>query len=98
MQLLHGAGLPVGTEHTAVENVRPAAAAVGQQSAAAVQTGEFATDEDGVAADRQQAADLRRIIKKKRSSAKEVLGLLEAHSGFGVAVLHWFTDSPSQLS
>lgn len=33
-----------------------------------------------------------------RSSAKEVLGLLEAHSGFGVAVLHWFTDSPSQLS
>jgi len=33
-----------------------------------------------------------------RSAAKEILGLLESHPGFGVAVLHWFTDSPSQLS
>lgn len=33
-----------------------------------------------------------------RSAAKEVLGLLEAHPGYGTAVLHWFTDSPSQLS
>ena len=33
-----------------------------------------------------------------RSAAKEVLGLLESHPGYGTAVLHWFTDSPSQLS
>jgi TatD DNase family protein len=33
-----------------------------------------------------------------RSAAKEVLGLLETNPGYGTAVLHWFTDSPSQLS
>ena len=33
-----------------------------------------------------------------RSAAKEVLDLLESHPGYGTAVLHWFTDSPSQLS
>lgn len=33
-----------------------------------------------------------------RSAAKEVLDLLESHRGCGIAVLHWFTDSPSQLS
>lgn len=32
-----------------------------------------------------------------RGAAAEVLDTLEAHSGFGVAVLHWFTDSPSLL-
>lgn len=32
-----------------------------------------------------------------RAAAKEVLDALEAHPGFGVAVLHWFTDAPSQL-
>ncbi|NKI18586.1 TatD family hydrolase [Spongiibacter sp. KMU-166] len=33
-----------------------------------------------------------------RSAAKDVLCLLESHPGYGTAVLHWFTDSPSQLS
>lgn len=33
-----------------------------------------------------------------RSAAKEILNLLESHPGFGIAVLHWFTDSHSQLS
>lgn len=32
-----------------------------------------------------------------RAAAKEVLDILEANPGFGMAVLHWFTDSPSQL-
>ena len=32
-----------------------------------------------------------------RAAAREVLDTLEANPGFGVAVLHWFTDSPSQL-
>ncbi|OAT27794.1 putative deoxyribonuclease [Buttiauxella brennerae ATCC 51605] len=32
-----------------------------------------------------------------RGAAKEVLDILEANPGFGTAVLHWFTDSPSVL-
>lgn len=32
-----------------------------------------------------------------RAAACEVLDTLEAHDGFGVAVLHWFTDSSSLL-
>lgn len=32
-----------------------------------------------------------------RAAARETLDCLEAYSGFGTAVLHWFTDSPSQL-
>lgn len=32
-----------------------------------------------------------------RAAASEVLDTLEAHEGFGVAVLHWFTDSPTCL-
>ncbi len=32
-----------------------------------------------------------------RAAAREVLDTLEANPGFGVAVLHWFSDSPSQL-
>ena len=32
-----------------------------------------------------------------RAAAREVLDILDANPGFGVAVLHWFTDSPSLL-
>lgn len=32
-----------------------------------------------------------------RGAAKEVLDILDANPGFGTAVLHWFTDSPSIL-
>lgn len=32
-----------------------------------------------------------------RAAAEEVLDILEANPGFGIAVLHWFTDSPSLL-
>ncbi|MEF9675493.1 Qat anti-phage system TatD family nuclease QatD [Pectobacterium aroidearum] len=32
-----------------------------------------------------------------RAAAKEVLDILDANTGFGTAVLHWFTDSPSLL-
>lgn len=32
-----------------------------------------------------------------RAAARETLDFLEAHPGFGIAVLHWFTDSSSQL-
>lgn len=32
-----------------------------------------------------------------RAASTEVLNCFELHSGFGVAVLHWFTDSPSSL-
>ena len=32
-----------------------------------------------------------------RAAARETLDFLEAYSGFGIAVLHWFTDSSSQL-
>ncbi len=32
-----------------------------------------------------------------RAAARETLDFLEAYPGFGVAVLHWFTDTPSQL-
>lgn len=32
-----------------------------------------------------------------RAAARETLDCLETYSGFGTAVLHWFTDSPSQL-
>ncbi|WP_428715057.1 Qat anti-phage system TatD family nuclease QatD [Uliginosibacterium sediminicola] len=32
-----------------------------------------------------------------RAAAAEVLDTLQAHEGFGLAVLHWFTDSPSLL-
>ncbi|QGS30988.1 TatD family deoxyribonuclease [Cupriavidus metallidurans] len=32
-----------------------------------------------------------------RSAAKEVLDTLERHSAHGTAVLHWFSDSPTQL-
>lgn len=32
-----------------------------------------------------------------RAAAREVLNTLEENPDFGVAVLHWFTDSPSQL-
>ena len=32
-----------------------------------------------------------------RAAAMEVLQTLQAHSGFGLAVLHWFTDSPTIL-
>lgn len=32
-----------------------------------------------------------------RAAARETLDFLEVYSGFGTAVLHWFTDSPSQL-
>lgn len=33
-----------------------------------------------------------------RSAAREVLDVLERYPGFGTAVLHWFTDSPTQLA
>lgn len=33
-----------------------------------------------------------------RSAAREVLDVLETSPGFGTAVLHWFTDSPTQLA
>lgn len=33
-----------------------------------------------------------------RSAAKNILDLLESQPRYGIAVLHWFTDSPSQLS
>ncbi len=32
-----------------------------------------------------------------RAAAKDVLDILDANPGFGTAVLHWFTDSPSML-
>lgn len=32
-----------------------------------------------------------------RAAAKEVLDILDVNPGFGTAVLHWFTDSPSVL-
>lgn len=32
-----------------------------------------------------------------RAAAAEVLDILDANPGFGTAVLHWFTDSPSLL-
>lgn len=32
-----------------------------------------------------------------RAAAEEVLDILDANPGFGTAVLHWFTDSPSLL-
>lgn len=32
-----------------------------------------------------------------RAAAAEVLDTLQAHDGFGLAVLHWFTDSPNLL-
>lgn len=32
-----------------------------------------------------------------RAAAAKVLDTLQAHDGFGLAVLHWFTDSPSLL-
>ncbi|PLY35673.1 hydrolase TatD [Pectobacterium carotovorum] len=32
-----------------------------------------------------------------RAAAKEVLDILDANPGFGTAVLHWFSDSPSML-
>lgn len=32
-----------------------------------------------------------------RAAAAEILQTLQAHVGFGVAVLHWFTDSPKLL-
>lgn len=32
-----------------------------------------------------------------RTAAKEVLSTFESHPSFGIAVLHWFTDSPSAL-
>ncbi|HDH1539136.1 TPA: TatD family hydrolase [Klebsiella quasipneumoniae subsp. similipneumoniae] len=32
-----------------------------------------------------------------RAAAKEVLDILDVNDGFGTAVLHWFTDSPSVL-
>ena len=32
-----------------------------------------------------------------RAAAEKILDILDANPGFGVAVLHWFTDSPSQL-
>lgn len=32
-----------------------------------------------------------------RAAARETLDFLEAHPGFGIAVLHWFTDPFSQL-
>lgn len=32
-----------------------------------------------------------------RAAAEEVLDILDANRGFGTAVLHWFTDSPSLL-
>lgn len=32
-----------------------------------------------------------------RTAATEVLSTLESHPSFGIAVLHWFTDSPSAL-
>ncbi len=33
-----------------------------------------------------------------RAAAREVLDVLEGSPGFGTAVLHWFTDSPTQLA
>lgn len=33
-----------------------------------------------------------------RAAAREVLDVLEGSPGFGIAVLHWFTDSPTQLA
>lgn len=32
-----------------------------------------------------------------RAAATKVLDILDANPGFGTAILHWFTDSPSQL-
>jgi TatD DNase family protein len=32
-----------------------------------------------------------------RAAAEQVLDILDANPGFGTAVLHWFTDSPSLL-
>lgn len=32
-----------------------------------------------------------------RGAAQKVLDILEANPGFGSAVMHWFTDSPTQL-
>ncbi|MBI3131455.1 MAG: TatD family hydrolase [Acidobacteria bacterium] len=32
-----------------------------------------------------------------RAAAREILDILEANPGFGSAVMHWFTDSPTQL-
>lgn len=33
-----------------------------------------------------------------RSAAREVLNVLEGTPNFGTAILHWFTDSPAQLT
>jgi len=46
---------------------------------------------------RCQATGGRVLSIHSRAAAKEVLDTLEAYEGFGVAVLHWFTDSPTLL-
>ena len=46
---------------------------------------------------RCQALGGRVLSVHSRAAAAEVLDVLEKHAGFGVAVLHWFTDSPPLL-